>query len=194
VVWLAHAENVEAKARRLAHIVKADFDPNQPRVPRGNPAGGQWTRVGGGTGRVRIAQNIPPEEERDFEDGNPAQEAELEAINVERENLIQRVREIDPEWAPRPGLFDPNHIEGQIAAARGERDEAEARLRELGRASPQELINAFRQRDRDLFGNLVLTSRDRVSVCTVDGMPSIGVNSRLRLHTGRFLTRYGYAR
>jgi hypothetical protein len=41
------------------------------------------------------------EEERDFEDGNPAQEAELEAINLERENLIQRVRDIDPTWNPR---------------------------------------------------------------------------------------------
>lgn len=27
--------------------LKANFDPNQPRVPRGHPNGGQWTRVGG---------------------------------------------------------------------------------------------------------------------------------------------------
>jgi len=26
---------------------KANFNPNQPRVPKGNPDGGQWTRVGG---------------------------------------------------------------------------------------------------------------------------------------------------
>lgn len=30
---------------------KAGFDPDQPRVPAGNPSGGQWTRVGVGTGR-----------------------------------------------------------------------------------------------------------------------------------------------
>ena len=40
VVWLAHASNVEAKLQRLAHVVKANFNLNQPRVPRGNPDGG----------------------------------------------------------------------------------------------------------------------------------------------------------
>ena len=29
---------------------KAGFDPNQPRVPRGQPGGGQWTDAGGGSG------------------------------------------------------------------------------------------------------------------------------------------------
>jgi hypothetical protein len=29
---------------------KAGFDPNQPRVPQGQPGGGQWTDAGGGTG------------------------------------------------------------------------------------------------------------------------------------------------
>lgn len=31
---------------------KAGFDPNQPRVPRGQPGGGQWTYAGGGDGGV----------------------------------------------------------------------------------------------------------------------------------------------
>jgi hypothetical protein len=175
--WLLHADNVLAKARHLARVVKANFDPNQPRVPRGNPDGGQWTPGGGGGGRVRLAQNIPPEEERDFEDGNPASEAELAAIEVERLELMRRVREIDPTWNPKESLFDPNHIEGQIAAARGERDEAEARLRELGQ-SPEDLAADFRQIERDLFGNELLSpDHDVVSVCRVDGLPSIGVNS-----------------
>jgi hypothetical protein len=42
-----HASNVEAK---LGQRVRADglkFDPNQPRVPAGNPDGGQWTDAGG---------------------------------------------------------------------------------------------------------------------------------------------------
>jgi hypothetical protein len=174
---LLRADDVLAKARHLARVAKVNFNPNQPRVPRGNPDGGQWTRVGGAGGRVRVAQNIPLEEERDFEDGNPAQEAELEAINVEGENFIRRVREIDPTWSPKESLFDPNHIEGQIAAARGERDEAEARLRELGQ-SPKDLAADFRQRERDLFGNELLSpDHDVVSVCRVDGLPSVGVNS-----------------
>jgi hypothetical protein len=31
---------------RLQLALKANFNPNQPRVPRGNPDGGQWTDVG----------------------------------------------------------------------------------------------------------------------------------------------------
>ena len=36
-----------AGARVLALLGKANFDPMQPRVPRGEPDGGQWTRVEG---------------------------------------------------------------------------------------------------------------------------------------------------
>ncbi|MEX1060624.1 MAG: hypothetical protein WED13_06345 [Methyloceanibacter sp.] len=43
-----HAKNVEAKLLQLAGAAKANFNPNQPRVPRGNPDGGQWTDAGGG--------------------------------------------------------------------------------------------------------------------------------------------------
>ena len=34
--------------RRHDRALKANFNPNQPRVPRGNPDGGQWTSDGGG--------------------------------------------------------------------------------------------------------------------------------------------------
>ena len=176
MAWLLRAENVLAKARHLARVAKANFDPNQPRVPRGNPDGGQWTRVGGGSGRVRIAQNIPPEEERDFEE-NPASEVELAAIRAEGQELARRVREIDPTWNPSRSLTRPDSIEGDIARASGERDEAEARLRELG-LSAEDLAEAVFQRDRDLLGNPLLSHGENVvAVCTANGMPSIGVNS-----------------
>ena len=45
-----HASNVEAKLRRLARAVAFKYDPNQPRVPAGNPEGGQWADAGGGVG------------------------------------------------------------------------------------------------------------------------------------------------
>jgi hypothetical protein len=51
---LLHASVVETKLRALDRAVKAGFDPNQPRVPAGNPEGGRWTDGGGGT---RVAQN-----------------------------------------------------------------------------------------------------------------------------------------
>lgn len=47
--WLLHAYHLETKLLALDCAVKANFNPNQPRVPAGNPDGGQWT--GGGTGR-----------------------------------------------------------------------------------------------------------------------------------------------
>lgn len=40
------AENVRIKARRFLELYKANFDLNQPRVPAGNPDGGQWTSEG----------------------------------------------------------------------------------------------------------------------------------------------------
>lgn len=45
----------ETKLARWVEAAKAGFDPNQPRVPAGNPDGGQWTGTGGssgGTGQV----------------------------------------------------------------------------------------------------------------------------------------------
>jgi hypothetical protein len=37
------AANVIESAKRLSVLLKANFNPNQPRVPAGNPDGGQWT-------------------------------------------------------------------------------------------------------------------------------------------------------
>lgn len=46
--WLLRASVVEAKHAQLARAFKAGFNPNQPRVPSGDPDGGQWTGSGGG--------------------------------------------------------------------------------------------------------------------------------------------------
>ncbi len=58
--WLLHARVVEAKLRKLQRAVKANFDPNQPRVPAGNPDGGQWTSTGGGSSASSGTQNASP--------------------------------------------------------------------------------------------------------------------------------------
>ncbi len=49
VGWFLHASLVETKLRALERAAKAKFDPNQPRVPAGNPDGGQWTGTGEST-------------------------------------------------------------------------------------------------------------------------------------------------
>ncbi len=41
-------------------VVKAGFDPNQPRVPAGNPDGGRWTSTGGGSSASSRTQNASP--------------------------------------------------------------------------------------------------------------------------------------
>ncbi len=46
---LLQANLVEIKLAQLADAVGAKFNPNQPRVPAGNPDGGQWTGSGGGS-------------------------------------------------------------------------------------------------------------------------------------------------
>jgi hypothetical protein len=140
----------------------------------------------GGSGRVRLAQAVPPEEERDFEDGNPASEAEFEAIDIERQELIRRVREIDPTWSPSQNATQGDSIESDIAKARGETDEAEARLRELTQESPQDLMEVFREsQGMDLLGDPIWSrAQHTVALCKVDDMPFLGINSDAPTYTG----------
>jgi hypothetical protein len=52
---LLWANVVETKLHDLERTLKANFNPNQPRMPAGNPDGGQWTSTssdGGGGGNI----------------------------------------------------------------------------------------------------------------------------------------------
>ncbi len=71
VGWLLHAYLVETKLRQLERAVKANFNPNQPRVPAGNSDGGQWTGSGasGGGGGT---QSDPPNRLTDIPEERPA--------------------------------------------------------------------------------------------------------------------------
>src|SRR5947209_310901 len=40
-----------ARWRRLADAAEAKYSPSQPRIPARNSGGGQWTRIGGGSGQ-----------------------------------------------------------------------------------------------------------------------------------------------
>jgi hypothetical protein len=48
--WLAAATRFELAMVRHDRALKANFNPNEPRVPAGNPDGGQWTDGGGSAG------------------------------------------------------------------------------------------------------------------------------------------------
>jgi hypothetical protein len=138
--WLLHARVVEAKFRELERAVKAGFDPNEPRVPAGSGrTSGRWTDGGGGGGS-QIAQNFPRAGRGSGQvrlrrgqvvEATPAQEARLAVAQAHAQAAIRRVQELDPNWRPTPSLTET--VEGEIAAARGEAQEAEARSAELGR-------------------------------------------------------------
>ena len=125
--------------RALALKYRAD----QPRVPAGNPHGGQWTD-GGDSGispdlvddaQWASGRNRAPT--RALINGRwqaltPGQGARLAVAEARARDTLQNVRERDPDWRPTPFLAQT--VEGQIRGVEGEAREAQARLLELQRA------------------------------------------------------------
>jgi len=70
-------------------------------------------------------------------------------------------------------------IEGDIATARGENREAQARLRELAQQPAENLIEAYRQQQGlDLLGDPIWSrEQNTVATCKVGDVPLIGTNS-----------------
>jgi len=85
------------KAARLQALLgKANFNPNQPRVPRGSPHGGEWTRVGPGadaSGTPRIIRVSGGEDPPDIPRKRPP-------TTRERNTIVKRLA----RWAARRGL------------------------------------------------------------------------------------------
>jgi hypothetical protein len=188
---------LDAKLAALDRVIKANFDPNQPRVPAGNPDGGQWTRVGGGgASDARVAQARRRGRGRGNDaETTPAQLAIRDVRQAQAREAIRRVQEIDPGWTPRPSA-DTGSAPGEIRRAEGQIREAEARLRELANQEPASLINAFRrQHGLDLLGDSIWSrEQNSVSTCQVDGSPYIGVNSRAITYTNSDRTAAELAR
>lgn len=180
---------VEAKLLDLERALKANFDPNQPRVSAGNPDGGQWTSTGGGSGSAsgqRIAQAPRGGRRRGSDaEATPAQLARRDVAEAQARAAIRRVNEIDPHWKPRESLTRPNSVEGEIARAEAERQEAETRLRELAQQDPADLIDAYRrQQGLDLLGEPMWSREENsVAICNVDDAPFFGVNSDALTYT-----------
>jgi hypothetical protein len=182
---------LDAKLAALDRAVKA-FDPNQPRVPAGNPDGGQWTDGGGGggddaTSDVRVAQVRRGRRGRGSDaEATQAQLAVRDIREAQAREAIRHVQQFDPEWRPRESA-DTGSVPGQIRRAEGQIREAEARLRELANQQPTSLIDAFRrQHGLDLLGDPIWSrEQNSVSTCQVDGVPHIGVNSQALTYSDR---------
>jgi hypothetical protein len=94
--------------------LKAGFDPNQPRVPAGNPDGGQWTGTGGGSGGTDRASSR--ETVRRYETGKQPWHSIItrrrEDGSIAQETVINRdgstIRSEFPD-SPDDAGFDERH-------------------------------------------------------------------------------------
>ena len=134
------------------------YDPNQPRAPRGDPDGGQWTDTGAGGGASRanddrVISDATPDDftkpgtrlaqtrqtTRSLTVGgrtysvSPRQETELLFATQRVQEALRRVRDLDPGWKPLPSLRDPNSVEGALRSYRATAQQAEARATVLER-------------------------------------------------------------
>jgi hypothetical protein len=136
LTWQLASLRVQMAMDRLRVTLKAGFRPDQPRVPRGDPDGGQWTQIPGyaqahrvsrrrgGGGTVRIGgRSIPI---------TPAQEAHLVQSLGAMRQAIRDVHRVDPAWKPPAQLY--SSVDGLISANRAIEVAARFRIFELSRA------------------------------------------------------------
>jgi hypothetical protein len=200
--WLAAAARFEIAMRRHERALKANFNPSQPRVPRGQDGAGEWTLVAGGPsrggGRGRYGMNFPG-----------VTNGQLIRLDLEisrTENALQQIRQYDPNWKPTvESVTAPDSIEGAIRNAQARAEQAEARLSDLrsgiggnfgpplesnpagqvgggsGRAfDGAAWISAYRASNNmpDLFGRPMWPNdKGTVAVTDIEGRVYFGVNS-----------------
>lgn len=121
---------------RFLRVLNAGFRPDQPRVPAGNPDGGQWTREGATVTRVQARSpaprsGAPRRIAGSLRDLTAEQETRLEISHSQMQAAVRRVQSLDPNWKPRPSLYET--VEGEIAANNAAAREAQDRLYELSR-------------------------------------------------------------
>lgn len=129
------------------------YSPDQPRVPKGNPDGGQWTSDGrnrSGRQDPRVLSDVTPDGigsgsqyaqsrtrgafGRVIINGqqvepSPAQQARLTVVEAQAREAIRRVQEFDPKWQPTPSAYES--VEGLIAAYRADARQSQERISEL---------------------------------------------------------------
>lgn len=140
-IWRQRARDhaSDLALRSLREAIKAGYRPDQPRVPAGNPAGGQWTGGGGAVANAPILvggrDRTPPG--TTIVNGRllrttPAQQTRLAISHIEMEAALRAVARVDPRWRPRPQLTET--VEGQIAANSAIAVEARMHLNVIARA------------------------------------------------------------
>jgi len=69
--WLSAAARFGISLRRHERAQKNGFRPDQPRVPRGDPDGGQWIGDASQADRIRLAGEIPTGDSPEFPKERP---------------------------------------------------------------------------------------------------------------------------
>ena len=200
--WLAAATRFKLALRRHDRALKHGFNPDQPRVPRGNPDGGQWMRVAVSSSsragsRGRYGANFPG--------ATYGQQVRLDLEIARTENALRKVRQYDPTWKPSvESLTTPGSIEGAIRNAEARAQQAENYLNQLrtgigGNLGPpldvrvtqyrqatsnifdgEAWIGAYRAANNmpDLFGRPSWSNdKGTVAVTEIDGKLYFGINS-----------------
>ena len=90
--WLAAATRFEIALHRHDRALKYGFNSDQPRVPSGNPDGGQWTEEDGGSsaqGRTRLAGEIPTGDTPELpRERPPTSQQRSAALKLRRDCLV----------------------------------------------------------------------------------------------------------
>ena len=105
------------------------YNPNQPRVPRGNPDGGQWTRIAAaGPFLPRISIRFG----RDFPGTTSGQLHRLGQAIARTERALEGIRQYEPNWRPSTQSFMLREgMEGAIRHAEARAAQSEARFEQL---------------------------------------------------------------
>ncbi len=123
---------VEVRALALSLRLKAGFRPEQPRIPAGNPDGGQWVGEGSESRPILVSRRGPRGGRQvrvlgRWQAVTPAQEARLAVSAGRMQEALRAVHRREPNWKPTPQAYET--VEGLIRA--NEAIAREATLRAL---------------------------------------------------------------
>ena len=118
--------------------IEGRFRADQPRIPAGNPDGGQWVDEGSGNRPILVSRRGPRGGRQvrilgRLQTITPAQEVRLAISTSRMQEALRAVHRREPNWKPTPQIYET--VEGLIRA--NEATTQEAMLRALQAKLPQ---------------------------------------------------------
>jgi hypothetical protein len=103
----------ELACRRFVAELKANFNPSQPRAPRGSSIGGRWVDAGGGSGTSPLARPIPAQyrppgggRRGGAPPAEPLAQYRLETFN----RTLSEIRRLEPGNSRLQYVAPPNYV------------------------------------------------------------------------------------